>query len=85
MKERLQYLDILRDIACCSADTLRTAPAGGDGKPRPVVHIVHMLAQFGTVPRNIRCTAAAGQGPTGEFLRKRFVRVFPPLLFWSAQ
>lgn len=85
MKKREQYLDTLRCLACLLVVlTHSVPPLQSSGQSS-----IHAFASFISSPSSELFLAISGalllpvRRPTGEFLRKRFTRVFPPLIFWS--
>ncbi|MDU1891185.1 MAG: acyltransferase [Dysgonomonas sp.] len=85
MKEREQYLDALRSFACILIVLTHSVPplhTSGTSS-------IHAFVSFICSPSSELFLAISGalllpvRRPTKEFLRKRFMRVFPPLLFWS--
>lgn len=85
MKEREQYLDTLRALACILVVLTHSAPPLQSGSSSST----HAFISFICSPSSELFLAISGAlllpvyRPTGEFLQKRFMRIFPPLLFWS--
>ncbi len=86
MKPREQYFDTLRSLACVLVvltHCVPPAPAGTDSSG------LHGALSLLCSPSSELFLAISGalllpvSGGTGDFLRRRFLRVFPPLLFWS--
>ncbi|MFC4673838.1 acyltransferase [Dysgonomonas termitidis] len=85
MKKREQYLDTLRSVACIFVVlTHSTLPLNTSD-----TSYTHAFISFICSPSSELFLAVSGAlllpvcRPAKEFLKKRFMRVFPPLLFWS--
>lgn len=87
MKERKQYLDILRVLACMLVVLTHCTPPAPAGFQASSIH-AFMTLICSPSPELFMAISGAlllpVRGPTGEFLLKRFLRVFPALLFWSS-
>lgn len=85
MKKREQYIDILRALACILVVLTHCVPPSSEAGPSSI----HAFISFICAPSSELFLAISGalllpvMMPTGPFLRKRFTRVFPPLLIWS--
>lgn len=85
MKEREQYLDTLRTLACILVVLTHSVPPVESERSS-----IHAFVSFICSPGSDLFFIISGAlllpiyRPTGEFLKKRFVRIFPPLLFWSS-
>lgn len=85
MKKREQYLDILRSLACVLIVLTHSVPPLYTSE----TSAIHASISFICSPGSELFLAISGAlllpvyRPTQEFLKKRFMRVFPPLLFWS--
>ena len=85
MKKREPYLDILRTLACILIVLTHSAPPLHTSG----ISSIHAFISFICSPSSELFLAISGAlllpvyRPTKEFLKKRFMRVFPPLLFWS--
>lgn len=85
MKEREQYLDTLRVLACILVVLTHSVPPLSSVSSSPP----HAFVSFICSPSSELFLVISGalllpvRRSTGEFLKKRFTRVFPPLLFWS--
>lgn len=85
MKKREQYLDTLRFLACIFIVLTHSVPPLYTSESSSI----HAFISFICSPSSELFLAISGAlllpvyKPTKEFLKKRFMRVFPPLLFWS--
>lgn len=86
-KEREQYIDILRALACILVVLTHCVPPSVSPTGSSSTHA---FISFICSPSSELFLAISGalllpvRRTTKEFLSKRFMRVFPPLLFWSA-
>ncbi len=87
MKQRIQYLDILRILACVLVVLTHCVPPAPAGQTSSAIYA---FISFVCSPSPDLFMVISGAlilpiaTSTGAFLKRRFLRIAPPLFFWSA-
>lgn len=87
MKERVEYLDIMRSLACVLVVLTHCVPPAPAGQTQSAIYA---FISFICSPSPDLFMAISGALilpvalSTGEFMKRRFMRIVPPLFLWSA-